>query len=113
MNNGYFFLICYEHPEWDSSPFEGFPNDVALLRLTQAADVEPAPVGLGCLPPQPGYDVTGTECWITGWGYTDCTSPQYTTQYDQSYAKNILLKTKGNTDVIFATLPVSQDFKAP
>lgn len=54
----------------------GYPNDIALLRLKQKVDwgLYNVQVELGCLPPTADFNVTAQNCWISGWGKVDCKS---------------------------------------
>ena len=47
-----------------------FSNDLALLKLTQAASLSHG-TGLVCLPNKLLPLPVGESCWVTGWGYTN------------------------------------------
>ena len=47
---------------------DGIPNDIALLHLTENADLSNPNIGTIVLPDD-GEDFVGNaNCWITGWG---------------------------------------------
>merc|ERR1711976_110006 len=57
------------HPDFSLEPSEGFPNDIALLRLAGLADTSRSNIGTISLPSS--TDKTfyeGRQCVITGWG---------------------------------------------
>jgi secreted trypsin-like serine protease len=60
--------LIIKHERWAPNPYLGYPNDIALLRLTQNADLTDPNVELACLPQQTDFNFTNEECWITGWG---------------------------------------------
>ena len=55
--------------------FPPYPNDISLIRLADRADLTDENVDLACLPER-GMDFANeaAECWISGWGLTDCKS---------------------------------------
>jgi len=59
-----------EHPLWDNNPSLGFPNDIALLRLAEPADVSRPTIAAAKLPESDSVEYTDSKCVITGWGYT-------------------------------------------
>nr|XP_002716084.2 chymotrypsin-like elastase family member 3B [Oryctolagus cuniculus] len=56
----------YVHPQWNSSCLS-CGNDIALLKLSQSAEVTPE-VQPACLPPRDYILPHDTECYVTGWG---------------------------------------------
>ncbi len=68
LNDG--LLTEFQHPNWTMDSRRGFPNDIALIRLTTPADltnrfIETIPLAT----PSDG-DFAGDECYIIGWGLT-------------------------------------------
>lgn len=63
--------LIVKHDRWVPNPYIGFPNDIALLRLVEPADLDHPGVELACLPMEQNFNFTGEECWITGWGKLD------------------------------------------
>jgi secreted trypsin-like serine protease len=63
-----FIDLIVKHDRWVPNPYIGYPNDIALLRLTEPADLNWQGVELACLPKEQNFTFTGEECWITGWG---------------------------------------------
>lgn len=61
-----------QHDRWEPNPYLGYPNDIALLRLTEPADLEWPGVELACIANDVNFNFTNEECWITGWGKTYC-----------------------------------------
>jgi secreted trypsin-like serine protease len=60
-----------KHERWEPNPYLGYPNDIALLRLTEKADLAWPGVELACIARDVNFNFTGEECWITGWGKTN------------------------------------------
>merc|ERR1712055_54080 len=59
----------FEHPDFSLEPSEGFPNDIALLKLAGQADLSNPNIQIASLPSS--TDKTFYEdknCVITGWG---------------------------------------------
>ncbi|CAD5113848.1 DgyrCDS3008 [Dimorphilus gyrociliatus] len=58
------------HPEFELiNP--GLPNDIALLKLKENADLGNPNINTISLPPNDSNDFAGnSDCWITGWGRT-------------------------------------------
>jgi len=55
------------HPSYVQDGNQGFPNDIAVIRLASAADIN-IYVSPANLPDTNGPDFTGYNCYITGWG---------------------------------------------
>ena len=59
-----------QHENFDNNPDTGLPNDIAIIKLTEAVTfggtIQPACV------PESGttFDTSAYNCWITGWGHT-------------------------------------------
>ena len=49
---------------------QGFPNDIALIELSEPAHVESNFVEIVPMAAE-GADFVGSTCYITGWGVTD------------------------------------------
>jgi len=64
-----------KHPGWVSDGRRGFPNDVAVVRLSMAAPIDGKTVVAGKLPTTHPKDYTKNECWISGWGRTSGGAP--------------------------------------
>ena len=65
-----------QHDRWAADPYKGYPNDIALLRLTSPVDFSDERVGRACIPRENDYNFTDNEnCWITGWGKLNCKEP--------------------------------------
>jgi len=62
--------LIIKHERWEPNPYLGYPNDIALLRLTESADMDWPGVELACIANDANFNFTGEECWITGWGKT-------------------------------------------
>ncbi|NXH42107.1 TMPS5 protease, partial [Dicaeum eximium] len=54
------------HPLYSDSSLD---YDIALLRLRVPLNVSGA-IRAACLPPSPRDLLQGTQCWVSGWGYT-------------------------------------------
>jgi len=61
-----------QHERWIPDPYKGFPNDIALMRLVEPANITLPHVEKACLPTINDMNFTGEECWISGWGKTNC-----------------------------------------
>ncbi|XP_033761350.1 LOW QUALITY PROTEIN: fibrinolytic enzyme, isozyme C-like [Pecten maximus] len=61
------------HPEYDNSG-AGFPNDIAILKLSQSFSLADKTVDLVELPGETMGFLDNPDCWITGWGKTDANS---------------------------------------
>ena len=62
-----------QHSRWVGGPYKGYPNDIALLRLTREPDMSDERIGMACLPKESNFNFTGNDnCWITGWGKVHC-----------------------------------------
>jgi len=59
-----------QHPKWNSDGSKGFPNDVAVMRLSTPAPIDGKTVVPAKLPSRHPMDYTNSECWISGWGLT-------------------------------------------
>ncbi|CAL1535324.1 unnamed protein product [Lymnaea stagnalis] len=55
-----------KHPDFVNG--DNYPNDIALLRLSKAADVSGFDVRHACLPERERHQREWEECWIMGWG---------------------------------------------
>ncbi|KAI8792905.1 serine proteinase stubble [Biomphalaria glabrata] len=55
-----------KHPDFVNG--DNYPNDIALLRLSKAADVSGFDVRHACLPEKEKIHREWEECWIMGWG---------------------------------------------
>merc|ERR1711976_458190 len=55
------------HPEYQEVPDLGFPNDIALLHLSEPANLQSPYIAVVDLPTE-GADFVSAECYITGWG---------------------------------------------
>jgi len=60
--------LIVKHERWAPNPYLGYPNDIALLRLTEEVDMTDPNVELACIPRDTHFNFTNEECWITGWG---------------------------------------------
>ncbi|ELU05595.1 hypothetical protein CAPTEDRAFT_172265 [Capitella teleta] len=58
-----------KHDLWEVNPLLGFPNDIAVLRLSSMAPVGRPDITPIALPTSSG-DFTGSACYILGWGLT-------------------------------------------
>jgi len=57
-----------QHPGWSMDSQNGFPNDIALMELSSAADLS-GPYAKAVQLAEAGADFQGnSDCWITGWG---------------------------------------------
>jgi len=56
------------HPSYSHTPSQGFPNDIALLRLSRAAPIDGTKIRAAKLPPSSSTSYVGVECYISGWG---------------------------------------------
>jgi len=61
-----------QHSQWVPNPYLGYPNDIALLRLKEPADLSNPNIELACIANEYSFNFTNEECWITGWGLMDC-----------------------------------------
>ncbi len=59
----------FQHPDWNNSGYLGFPNDIAVMRLSTSADLS-SPYISTITMASDGEDFVGDECYITGWGRT-------------------------------------------
>jgi secreted trypsin-like serine protease len=60
--------MIIKHERWEPNALLGYPNDIALLRLTDPVDTSNPNIELACLAQDANFNFTGEECWITGWG---------------------------------------------
>ena len=63
------------HPGWRSAGFLGYPNDIALLKLSSAIDLNSRYASVISLADSGEEFVNDGECWITGWGSTGRSNP--------------------------------------
>ena len=72
MNNAEVSDKCFyhQHPGWSNNGRNGFPNDMAVVRLATPARIDGRTVAAATLPSQTLEDFTSSECWISGWGRT-------------------------------------------
>ena len=61
-----------QHERWEPNALLGYPNDIALLRLTEPVDTSNPNIELACIAQDVNFNFTGEECWITGWGLMHC-----------------------------------------
>merc|ERR1719348_68853 len=63
----YMISSITRHPQYSQSGSQGFPNDIAVIRLSTAATLNNfvAPITLAA---SNAGDFVGSDCWITGWG---------------------------------------------
>merc|ERR1719348_1078540 len=63
----YMISSITRHPQYSQSGSQGFPNDIAVIRLSTAATLNNfvAPITLAA---STAGDFVGSDCWITGWG---------------------------------------------
>merc|ERR1712018_245613 len=57
----------YKHPDWTQNGWQGFPNDIAVMKLASEADISEyaQPIRMA----EPGDNFVGNpDCYITGWG---------------------------------------------
>jgi len=63
--------LIVEHKHFYPFPPFGYPNDIALLRLSTPVDLTKEGVGLACIPDESlGDFAENPDCWISGWGLT-------------------------------------------
>ena len=72
---------------------DGFPNDVALIKLKKAADMTSKYVGAIALAPAAAGNDDLSDCFITGWGAVKMSTDHL----------NILSNTAHNLDSILRT----------
>ncbi|CAH1786490.1 unnamed protein product [Owenia fusiformis] len=61
-----------KHNRFQAAPELGFPNDIALIRLAEPAQVNRADIEPACLPDSMLLNVSGNpNCWISGLGLTN------------------------------------------
>ncbi|OWF43505.1 fibrinolytic enzyme, isozyme C-like [Mizuhopecten yessoensis] len=61
------------HPQYDNSG-AGFPNDIAVLRLSRSVSTADKTAQIVQLPGENMSFLDNPDCWITGWGKTDANS---------------------------------------
>ena len=61
-------LIDLQHPDYGSGP-GAFPNDIAVIELTTAANLDSAFIDTIAMA-EGDYDYAGERCIISGWGVT-------------------------------------------
>ena len=75
-----------QHERWLADPLKGYPNDIALLRLTEEPDMSDERIGMACIPDTTDFNFTGNpDCWISGWGKIDCKYQTSGTRYPCAY----------------------------
>lgn len=77
-----------KHHGWVPNPYQGYPNDIALLRLKTSANLSSSNVQLACLPDHDA-NFTGDECWITGWGKMSARDDFIPTKLQEAYTPAI------------------------
>ena len=65
----YIFDFLFQHPEYQNSG-DGFPNDIAILKLSSSVSVGNGKAELVPLAQQDLSFLGNPDCWISGWGRT-------------------------------------------
>jgi len=60
--------MILKHPGWEQDSSQGFPNDIALIQISSAADLTGAYIKSVALPAVGESFEGNSECYITGWG---------------------------------------------
>jgi secreted trypsin-like serine protease len=81
--------LITKHERFEPNPYLGYPNDIALLRLKQPADLSPPQVELACIPKDVNMNFTAEECWITGWGLMNWQDDDIPTNLQEAYIEAI------------------------
>lgn len=64
----FIWFSVFKHPNY--SAFDGFPNDIALVKLMNKVDITGNYVRTVCLPSTHDVFDETDYCYISGWGYT-------------------------------------------
>ena len=59
-----------QHPNYDPDENKLFPNDIAVMRVEVPMNLNHPNIDKVTMAPDDNYDYTTSDCWITGWGYT-------------------------------------------
>jgi len=81
--------LIIKHSQWVPNPYLGYPNDIALLRLKEPADLSNPNIELACIANEYSFNFTDQECWITGWGLMDYQDTTIPTQLQEGYTPAI------------------------
>ena len=60
----------FQHPKYVADVKQGYPYDIALIKLRTPAPIDGKTVVPAKLPSSHPKDYTSRECWISGWGRT-------------------------------------------
>ena len=71
------FSCHSQHPGFINNNQLLFPNDTAVFHVDRKIDLTHPNIDKIEMAPNDTYDYTGSECWITGWGYTGINSIYY------------------------------------